>query len=145
MPYNIDPDLLQIVWYAKGHYGRSDNMMRDLRHLIGKWVGMDVEYIQPRDILHWIKLAWDRFAIARDKESFFEQLFFTHHISWKRDMLLTPRKNDYGVEDVISLMLSQFHLLSYEEVGLKSWDEMPAKYDLKFDVLDNGVHPVGHT
>lgn len=141
----MNQELFQIVRYAKGHYGKSDNIMRDLRQVIIKWVG--VEHIQDRDILYWVHSAWTKFARKFDKDRFFDQLFYNHPLSWIMDdnNMLKQRENDYGVEDIISLMLNNLRWIEFSDIGLTSWDALPEKYDLNFDLIDNGVHPVGHT
>jgi hypothetical protein len=133
-------ECLQIVRYAKGHYGTSDDPMRDLRSIISHITGCtNLSDINDRVILFWVHETWNLWARPVDKKRFLENLFYNHHIHWFTD------KKSVDVKDAVRVMMSDMVCLGHVDCGLDNWDELPEKYPVSFMLIDNGVHPVGHT
>ena len=68
-PKSIKPTELQnqIIIYSKNWYKRSDNILDDIRYLMGKYSGTELEYISDRDAMCVIIETFETFVADYDR------------------------------------------------------------------------------
>lgn len=126
-------DLRHIILYAKKQYKRGKNMLDDLRIIGGRISGIDSEYVDFSDIIHWVKKAAE--AIGIKHEAILGKLIECcdpgHHFRYTefREPLIAKLRDkeecsniaiaEYHLKLTLSFYLSEISLSKvYEKIGL---------------------------
>jgi hypothetical protein len=112
-----------IIRYGKNHYGKSNNILDDLRILISKWSGIDQCYITDRDIMECVSDVWNAFAKKHQRIEFLKEVFYTSHHRFNINL----ESGFSNVYIAVSVMIG--HTVSWE---VKDLPEFEDKYDIHF-------------
>ena len=116
---NFAEHQLHIVWYAKDKYGKSENVMDDLKVFTSLISGCSVEYISEQDVLHWVHDLWLSLLPREKTDRLLVNMFHS---------VYDNTGNTVSISQVVNMMLSD---LRYTEVRILPL--MPEIADIRFD------------
>lgn len=72
---------IHIIKYAKGHYGESDDVFRDLSVLISKYSGWDPEGMPEKSVIQCVQMVWEEVgeSINQFPLRLFEESLWPHN------------------------------------------------------------------
>lgn len=108
------PMNIHLIYYAKGHYGKTENLLDDLATVIAKWSLMPVDCITPRDILECLYDVWMDVAEEHMRQVLMKEIFFGGY----RDQCVAGIGN---VEDTIKILHSNIRHCDPKYLTEEKW------------------------